>query len=172
MLYMVISPPLGAILLALSLLLGGCDGYGSAASTDPSPTQASPSPGPTFDSASAIVRGDEGSVLIRVEVAQSAEQRSRGLMFRNSLPADAGMVFLFFEPTQGGFWMKNTEIPLSIAFFAEDGKILDILDMKPCRADPCPVYTPDATYFGALEVNQGAFDEWGISEGDVVRMNQ
>ena len=160
------------ILVTLTLVLGGCDGYGSTASTDPSPTHASPSPGPTFGSASAIVRGDEGSVLIKVEVAQSAEQRSRGLMFRDSLPADSGMVFLFFEPTQGGFWMKNTKIPLSIAFFGEDGKILDILDMKPCRADPCPLYTPDSTYFGALEVNQGAFEEWGISEGDVVRMNQ
>ena len=172
MLYMLISPPLGKILVALSLLLGGCGAYGSDAATAPSPGRASPWPGPTFDSASAIVRGDEGSVLIRVEVAQSAEQRSKGLMFRDSLPADAGMVFLFFEPTQGGFWMKNTRIPLSIAFFGEGGEILDILDMKPCRADPCPTYTPDATYFGALEVNQGAFEEWGISEGNVVRMNQ
>ncbi|HZJ51544.1 MAG TPA: DUF192 domain-containing protein [Actinomycetota bacterium] len=172
MLYMVISPALGGIFVALTLVLGACGAYGSDASTDPSPTQASPSPGPTFDVSSAIIRGDDGSVLIKVEVAQSAEQRSRGLMFRDSLPADAGMVFLFFEPTQGGFWMKNTKIPLSIAFFGEGGEILDILNMEPCRADPCPTYTPDATYFGALEVNQGAFEEWGISEGDVVRMNQ
>lgn len=171
MLYMVTSPPLGGILLVLALLLGSCSGYGSAASTDPS-NQPSPSPEPTFDASTAIIRGDEGSVLIKVEVAQSAEQRSRGLMFRESLPADSGMVFLFFEPTRGWFWMKNTRIPLSIAFFGKDGEIVDILDMEPCRADPCPVYTPDATYFGALEVNQGAFEEWGISEGDVVRMNQ
>ncbi|CAN5707346.1 hypothetical protein BH20ACT21_BH20ACT21_07750 [soil metagenome] len=160
------------LLVVPTLVLGGCGGYGSEASTNPSPSQASPSPGPTFAVASAIVRGDEGSVLIKVEVAQSAEQISRGLMFRESLPADSGMVFLFFEPTQGWFWMKNTRIPLSIAFFGEGGEIVDILDMEPCRAEPCPSYTPDATYFGALEVNQGAFEEWGISEGDVVRMNQ
>jgi uncharacterized protein len=172
MLYMVISPPLGGIIVALALVLGGCGGYGSEASTGPSSGKASPSPRPTFDSSTAIVRGDEGSVLIKVEVADSAEQRSRGLMFRDSLPADGGMVFLFFEPTRGGFWMKNTKIPLSIAFFGEDGEIVDILDMEPCRADPCPVYTPETSYFGALEVNQGAFEKWGISEGDVVRMNQ
>ncbi|MCA1672229.1 MAG: DUF192 domain-containing protein, partial [Actinobacteria bacterium] len=91
MLYMVITPPLGRrgpvkmgfrLVVGLGLLLVGCNGYGS---------EASPSPGPTFDSAAAIVRGDEGSVLIKVEVAQSAEQRSRGLMFRDSLPANSGM---------------------------------------------------------------------------------
>jgi uncharacterized membrane protein (UPF0127 family) len=169
---MVISPPLGRILVALTLMLGGCGGYGSEESIGSSSQKTSPAPGPTFDSSSAIVRGDEGSVLIKVEVAQSAEQRSRGLMFRDSLPADSGMVFLFFEPSRGGFWMKNTRIPLSIAFFGESGKILDILDMEPCRADPCPIYTTDSAYFGALEVNQGAFEEWGISEGDVVHMNQ
>ncbi|MDQ3662158.1 MAG: DUF192 domain-containing protein [Actinomycetota bacterium] len=168
---MTTSPPLGGVLLVLTLVLGSCSGYGSA-STDPSPSRESPSPEPTFNSSTAIVRGDEGSVLIKVEVAQSAEQRSRGLMFRDSLPADSGMVFLFFEPRQGGFWMKNTRIPLSIAFFGESGEIVDILDMEPCRTEPCPIYTPDATYFGALEVNQGAFEEWGISEGDVIQMNQ
>jgi uncharacterized protein len=169
---MVISPPLGCILLTLTLVLGGCGGYGSEEPSASSSRKASPTPGPTFDSSTAILRGDEGSVLIKVEVAQSAEQRSRGLMFRESLPADSGMVFLFFERSRGGFWMKNTRIPLSIAFFGESGKILDILDMEPCRADPCPSYTPDSAYFGALEVNQGAFEEWGISEGDVIHMNQ
>ena len=93
-------------------------------------------------------------------------------MGREKLAADAGMIFLYFEPTEGGFWMKNTLIPLSIAFFDRDGEIVDILDMEPCRADPCRSYFPDSPYFGALEVNAGAFRRWGVSEGDVIRMNQ
>jgi uncharacterized membrane protein (UPF0127 family) len=157
--------------LVLTLSVGGC-GYGSDAISKGADDRAAPQPSPSFHVTSAIIRGDEGSVLVEVEVAQSAEQRSRGLMFRESLAENSGMVFLFFERTQGGFWMKNTKIPLSIAFFDRDGAIVDILDMDPCRADPCPIYTPDEPYFGALEVNQGAFQKWGISEGDVVRMNQ
>ncbi len=113
-----------------------------------------------------------GGTIIYAELADTPLKRAEGLMFREHLGADRGMLFTFSQAQAWVFWMKNTKIPLSIAFFGEDGVILDILDMEPCRADPCPTYTPDATYFGALEVNQGAFEEWGISEGNVVRMNQ
>jgi hypothetical protein len=93
-------------------------------------------------------------------------------MHRESLDDDAGMIFMFFEEQQGGFWMKNTLIPLSIAFFDANGEILRIMDMRPCEADPCPVYDPEVTYMGALEVNQGAFDRWGVEEGDTILLNQ
>jgi uncharacterized membrane protein (UPF0127 family) len=93
-------------------------------------------------------------------------------MHRESLAEDSGMVFVFFEEQQGGFWMKNTLIPLSIAFFDAKGEILEIMDMEPCEADPCPVYDPGVTYMGALEVNQGAFDSWGVEESDSVILNQ
>jgi uncharacterized membrane protein (UPF0127 family) len=66
--------------------------------------------------------------------------------------------------------MKDTLIPLSIAFYSVDGRILKILDMEPCKADPCPLYDPGVSYRGALEVNQGAFAGWGISEGDRLRI--
>ncbi len=82
------------------------------------------------------------------------------------------MVFMFFEESSGGFWMKNTLIPLSIAFFDEQGTILRILDMDPCERDPCPTYDPDTSYWGALEVNRGAFEDWGISEGDRITITQ
>ena len=84
------------------------------------------------------------------------------------MPADEGMLFVFFENANSAFTMRNTLIPLSIAFFDFDGKILKILDMEPCEAEPCPAYDPEITYRGALEVNQGAFDEWGVREGSVV----
>lgn len=158
---------LGSLLCLLVALAGAC-GYGSGEEVS-GPT---PSPSPTFRHATAIIEGDGGPVLVEVEVAQTPEQRQRGLMGREELDADAGMIFLYFEATKGGFWMKNTLIPLSIAFFDRDGEIVDILDMKPCRIDPCPSYFPDSPYYGALEVNAGAFRRWGVTEGDVIRMNQ
>jgi uncharacterized protein len=111
---------------------------------------------------------DTGSeeVSVAVEVADSREEWSVGLMNRESLPEDAGMIFLFPEDRRGGFWMKDTLIPLSIAFVAAGGEILRILDMEPCRADPCKIYDPGVTYRSALEVNQGAFADWGAQEGD------
>ena len=110
--------------------------------------------------------------MLQAEVAQTPEERERGLMGRRSLPADQGMVFIFFQRTRSGFWMKNTLIPLSIAFFNKDGEILRILDMEPCHKEPCKVYDPGVGYWGALEVNKGAFDRWNATEGDVIRIVQ
>ena len=141
-------------------------------SDSPAATPGQPMPSPTFGHAKVLIDTEEGSVIIDAEQADSPEQRAYGLMFRESLGEDEGMVFLFFEEVQGGFYMKNTLIPLSIAFFDGEGKIVDILDMEPCEADPCRIYTPDEPYEGALEVNQGAFDEWGVQEGDRVTITR
>lgn len=129
-------------------------------------------PSPTFGYAKVLIDTEEGSVIIDAEQAETPEQRAFGLMFRESLGEDEGMVFLFFEEHEGGFYMKNTLIPLSIAFFDGKGTIVDILDMDPCEADPCEIYTPDETYEGALEVNQGAFEEWGVQEGDRITITR
>jgi uncharacterized membrane protein (UPF0127 family) len=118
-----------------------------------------------------IIETDDGAVMVEVDVADTPEQQALGLMHRESLAADAGMVFLFFDDRSGGFWMKNTLIPLSIAYFDRTGKILEILDMEPCEADPCESYTPGVSYRGALEVNQGAFEEWGVEVGDRLRVS-
>jgi uncharacterized membrane protein (UPF0127 family) len=136
-------------------------------------TQARRPPGaPEFPKDRALIDTGEESMLIDVEVAETEEQRQFGLMHRDSLPADQGMIFIFFRDTQGPFWMKNTRIPLSIAFFDLNGRIVKILDMEPCEANPCPLYDPGVTYRGALEVNRGAFDRWGVEEGDFVRLNR
>jgi len=118
----------------------------------------------------AVIETGEGPVRIAVEVADTDAERQRGLMHRKSLPEDAGMLFVFESESSGGFWMKDTLIPLSIAFYDANGKILRILDMEPCRADPCPIYDPGVAYRGALEVNQGAFERWGVSEGDLIEL--
>jgi uncharacterized membrane protein (UPF0127 family) len=116
----------------------------------------------------ATAGGEE--VVVRVEIADTDEERQVGLMNRGSLPEDAGMIFLFDEATSSGFWMKNTLIPLSIAFMGDDGTILAILDMEPCGADPCEIYEPGVSYTSALEVNQGAFSDWGVAVGDVLTL--
>jgi uncharacterized membrane protein (UPF0127 family) len=75
-------------------------------------------------------------------------------MNRRPAPAD-GMLFVFARPTSGGFWMKNTLVPLTIVFFNADGKRVRRLSMTPCRADPCPIYDPGRLYRFALELRAG-----------------
>ena len=117
-----------------------------------------------------VIRTDEGSVIVSVEVADTPEERAAGLMNRASLAPDAGMAFLWPETTTGSFWMKDTLIPLSIAFWDKGGRIVSIIDMEPCRADPCRSYDPGTGYAGAVEVNHGFFAEHGVELGDRVEL--
>src|SRR5688572_20309038 len=149
-------------LAILTFLLAACSDRTSGAQPEPSPT---------FRKGTAIIATDSGAVMVEIEVADSPQLHQIGLMNRESLDEDAGMLFLFFQDGQGSFFMKDTLIPLSIAFFDRDGVILKILDMEPCEKDPCPSYLPGVTYRGALEVNQGAFDEWGVEVGDRIRVS-
>ena len=89
-------------------------------------------------------------------------------MGRTELGADEGMLFAFPEPSTGAFWMKDTLIPLSIAFWGEDGRIHTILEMTPCEADPCETYPAADPYTYALEMNAGWFAEHGVEVGDLV----
>lgn len=106
--------------------------------------------------------------LENLQVARTPEAQARGLMGRTSLSRDGGMAFLFGGETTAAFWMKDTLIPLSILFWQSDGRIIDILDMRPCRADPCPVYRASAPYVGAIEMNRGAFERLGVEVGDTL----
>jgi uncharacterized protein len=124
---------------------------------------------PSFDRGTAtIAKRDGPKVVVRVEIADSGPERQRGLMHRRSLAPKAGMVFLYQEDVSGGFWMKNTLIPLDIAFVDRRGRIVRILTMQPCRRDPCRVYTPGVAYRSALEVNAGSFRRWNVRVGDRV----
>jgi uncharacterized membrane protein (UPF0127 family) len=122
------------------------------------------------DGSRAIIETDAGDVVVQVEVADTAAEREHGLMGRRELAGDSGMAFVFPEDTTASFWMKDTLIPLSIAFYDDGGRIVGILDMQPCRADPCPLYDPDGAYRGALEVNLGSFRKWGVRVGDRLRV--
>ncbi len=102
---------------------------------------------------------------IRVEHAATPETLREGLMHRTTLAADAGMLFELGEPDIHCFWMKNTLIPLSIAFIGQDGRIVDIQDMQPQSLDP---HCPAAPVTRALEMNQGWFARAGVRAGDRV----
>ena len=156
-----------ALAAAVATACGGSSN--DEATTPPSTTQASPaSPVPPDVAMLTTAGGDQ--VEVHVEVADSPDERATGLMDRPSLPEDQGMVFLWDEPVEVAFWMKDTLIPLSIAFWDEEGRILAILDMQPCEADPCPVYDPEVAFVGAIEVNEGFFEEHGIERGDRIEL--
>ncbi len=111
---------------------------------------------------------------LTVEVAQTPAQTARGLMYRSSMPEEAGMLFIFPSERSSGFWMMNTLIPLSIAYIAADGTIVTLRDMEPCSSDrercarEAEAYLPEAPYRYALEVNKSYFESRGISVGDSV----
>ena len=99
--------------------------------------------------ATAALRLD--GVPFRPEVAKTPGQRAHGLMNRTRAPKD-GMLFVFPDATTGGFWMKNTLVPLTIVFFDSSGNRVRRLSMTPCRKDPCRIYDPGRQYRFALEL--------------------
>ncbi len=106
---------------------------------------------------------------IWVEVARTPEERSHGLMGRKHLDKDEGMLFVFEREDYHGFWMRDTLIPLSIAFIDKDGRIVSITDMKPRTLDS---HLPPRPVLYALEMNQGWFSSHGIKSGDVMRFSK
>jgi uncharacterized membrane protein (UPF0127 family) len=100
----------------------------------------------------------DGDELV-VGVADAAELRRRGLMFVADLGDLDGMIFIFGQDTAGGFWMKDTLIPLDIAFFDAAGKFVDGFAMEPCVTDDCPSYQPAGAYRYALEVPAGSMPD-------------
>jgi uncharacterized protein len=108
------------------------------------------------------IRLTAGIHQISAQVAQSPQERSTGLMFRKEMPQAEGMLFIFEQPSQQCFWMKNTLLPLTAAFVADDGVIVNLADMKPQTTDShCS--TKPVRY--VLEMNQGWFAKKGIKAG-------
>ena len=104
---------------------------------------------------------------LTVELAQTAAEQSRGLMFRERLAEERGMLFVFARETKAGFWMKNTKVPLSIAFIDGDGTILETQEMEALSKE---LHRPAQPYSYALEVNQGWFERHGLGAGDRVEI--
>jgi uncharacterized protein len=124
-----------------------------------------------FDTATVRIETARDTFDLRVEVAATEEQRAYGLMERDELPEDRGMIFVYegLQDPEAGFWMFRTRIPLDIAFMDGDGRIARIRRMVPCESpNPllCPLYSPGAPYAAALEVNAGFFERRGVEPGD------
>jgi uncharacterized membrane protein (UPF0127 family) len=109
---------------------------------------------------------DGSDAVLYVDLADTAEEQQKGLMGVEMVPADEGMAFVFTDPSDTTFWMKDTLIPLSIAFVDDAGRVIGMRDMPPCEADPCPTYGIDQPYVLAIEANLGWFDRAGVGVGD------
>ncbi len=119
------------------------------------------------EAAASITAADGTVTTCCLLVAASDEQRQRGLMEATDLGGYQGMVFVWDHDVEGGFWMRNTPTPLSIAWFDADGAFVSATDMAPCSAtaDDCPVYPPEGPYRFAVEVFQGDLDGLGVGPG-------
>ncbi|MDN6180440.1 MAG: DUF192 domain-containing protein [Halomonas subglaciescola] len=127
----------------------------------------------TAERITAVIHTARGPQRLDVEVAKTPAQREQGLMARDALGADSGMLFVYDrrQSKRRAFWMYRTRIPLDIAFIDSEGRIVDLRTMEPCLSENstrCPAYAPGSAYHAALEVNAGYFAERGISTGDCV----
>lgn len=164
------------LLFVLVLALSGCGGPGEdgtpSAGTPEATTAGTASGTASAASATATVRIETSGgedVPVEVEIADDTEEMARGLMGRTALAADAGMLFVYPGERELSFWMKDTLIPLSIAFMDSEGRIVDIQDMKALDDAP-PHYTSAEPARYALEVNKGFFEERGVEVGDTARL--
>lgn len=119
-----------------------------------------------FDRVRATATGVDGSVCeLCLWLADTPDRRSRGLMGITDLGDADGMAFRYPSAHTGSFWMKDTLLELSIAFFAPDGTFLESFDMEPCRSDPCPRYRTPRDFLVAVETPTGDLEELGLVLG-------
>jgi hypothetical protein len=141
-------------LLLFGLVLGAC-------------TFDDDQPATAWPSRDLRVVGGGASVKLRVELATTERQREQGLMFRQSLKEDQGMLFLFPADGSIGFWMENTYVPLTIAYLAVDGTVLELRDGTPLDRTEL---SPKQPYRHVLEVNQGWFERHRLGVGSKVEL--
>lgn len=168
------------IVLAAAALFAGCSGASDRAA--PSVTgrpPAAPDSGPAdsvtpvtpegFERVRATVTGLDGQVCeLCLWTADTVERRRQGLMSVTDLGDADGMAFVYPTAHTGNFWMRNTLLPLSIAFYAADGSYLDAFDMEPCDATPCPLYATPDDFLVAIETTRGDLGALGIGPGSTL----
>jgi len=107
-----------------------------------------------------------------VELAETREEQNLGLMFRESLADEHGMLFLFPTESRRSFWMKNTRIPLDILYFDAELKLVSVAaNARPCRTQRCPTYPSDGPAQYVLELNAGKASELGVRPGDELALH-
>jgi len=120
----------------------------------------------------ATMRTAKGNFVIDVEIADTKEERTKGLMYRDSMNDNHGMFFVFDNEEKLSFWMKNTLIPLDMIFFDSNYRVVHVQkNARPCKADPCEVFPSIKPAKYVLEVKAGTSDRLEIKEGDTVQVN-
>ncbi|MBI5949299.1 MAG: DUF192 domain-containing protein [Chloroflexi bacterium] len=156
-------PLLLALAIVANLLAAACGGSPAAPAATVTP-EATATPGPNV----LTVRGPDGqSARVTVEFAVTPEERQKGLMFREALAADAGMLFVFPRDNAGGFWMKDTLVPLTIAYIDASGTVQELREGVPRDLTNL---RPAAAYRYVLEVNKGWFEANGLGVGAHVEL--
>jgi uncharacterized protein len=155
---------------ALALLVGGCTAATSSNAPGCNPGEARPVSEAGLDQVELCITSAGKSRTFTVEVAATSQEQAKGLMFRDKLADDRGMIFPFDQPRMASFWMKNTVIPLDIIFIRADGTIENIAE------NTIPYSTDQVTATGpvtaVLELRGGLTGELGIVAGDKVRWKQ
>jgi uncharacterized membrane protein (UPF0127 family) len=157
---------LAAVALAVACSSGD-DLSPAPASTLPSSPGGSPASSASAETVKLVFAGPEEEHELLAEVAASPARRATGLMHRESLAEDAGMLFVWPQDTTGAFWMRNTLVPLSVAFVRADGTIIHLADMEPLTEDR---HVSPEPYRFAVEANQGWFRDRGIEAGSRVEL--
>jgi len=113
-----------------------------------------------------------GEKMIKLEVAKTRQQQATGLMYRDQLPPNRGMLFPLEPPRKPRFWMKNVKIPLDMIFLS-DGEIRAIAqEVPPCQSQPCPTYGPDETIDQVIELKGGRAEQLGLEVGDTITIQE
>ena len=106
------------------------------------------------------------TIPFQVEIAETATERERGLMYRTQLPESHGMLFIQPEAKPVGFWMKNTYLPLDILYFDSTGQLIELYaNVPPCTAPACPIYASTAAVKYILEIKGGSVSRLGLKLG-------
>ena len=133
---------------------------------------AAPKPEPAMDDNAPRITFKDG-FAVKVEVAADDDMRAQGLMYRDHMADDRGMIFLFPQSGEYAFWMKNTIIPLDMIWIDEGKKVVHVAhDVPLCQADPCPNYPPGANAKYVLEVAAGVAAKHHVADGDVLRFER
>jgi uncharacterized membrane protein (UPF0127 family) len=166
-------------LTAVLLLASGAAAAGTACGAPPGKATPTPSASASAPSASSPAQSEgpravmPSGAVYRLELAKTPEEQAQGLMFRESLPDRAGMLFLFPDASVHKFWMKNTMIPLDMIWMDAGGKVLFVsANTPPCKADPCANYGPDAPASSVLEIAGGMAAKEKIAPGAVLKFEE
>lgn len=118
-----------------------------------------------------FTRAGTAELSLHVQIAETDQAREVGLMNVTRMADTVGMAFVFPQTTSISFWMKDTLIPLDIAFWDPQGRIVSVFTMTPCTADPCKLYSPNV-YLDAVEMNAGLLSAHGVAVGDTVTLSR